>query len=56
MHRVRFGRPTKEAPNKFPVLIKKWEQGKISAQDVALACDMSIATFYRRLREYRYIK
>ena len=56
MQGVKFGRPTKDAPEKFPSLIKKWEQGKISAQDVALACDMSIATFYRRLREYRYIK
>lgn len=56
MQGVKFGRPTKDAPEEFPSLVKKWEQGKISAQDVALACDMSIATFYRRLREYRYIK
>lgn len=56
MQGVKFGRPTKDAPEEFPSLVKKWEQGKISAQDVALACDMSIATFYRRLMEYRYIK
>ena len=46
---VRFGRPTKDAPGEFPELVKKWEQGKIKAEDVAVACDMSIATFYRRL-------
>ena len=56
MQGVKFGRPIKDTPEEFPSLVKKWEQGKISAQDVALACDMSIATFYRRLREYRYIK
>lgn len=56
MQGVKFGRPIKDAPEEFPSLVKKWEQGKISAQDVALACDVSIATFYRRLREYRYIK
>lgn len=53
---VRFGRPIKRAPDEFPKLIKQWEKGEISAEDIARACDMSIATFYRRLREYRYIK
>lgn len=53
---VRFGRPIKKAPDEFPKLIKQWEKGEISAEDIARACDMSIATFYRRLREYRYIK
>lgn len=53
---VRFGRPIKKAPDEFPELIKQWEKGEISAEDIARACDMSIATFYRRLREYRYIK
>lgn len=53
---VRFGRPIKKVPDEFPKLIKQWEKGEISAEDIARACDMSIATFYRRLREYRYIK
>lgn len=53
---VRFGRPIKKALDEFPKLIKQWERGEISAEDIARACDMSIATFYRRLREYRYIK
>lgn len=53
---VRFGRQIKKAPDEFPKLIKQWEKGEISAEDIARACDMSIATFYRRLREYRYIK
>lgn len=55
LHGVRFGRPIKQAPADFPTLVKQWETGKIRAEDVAKACDMSIATFYRRLREYRYI-
>ena len=48
---VEFGRPIKKAPDNFDVLIKQWKKGKLSADEVAKMCDMSIATFYRRLRE-----
>ena len=50
---VVFGRPTIEAPDEFPAVVKRWKSGEISAQDAARECGMSIATFYRRLREYR---
>ena len=53
---VKFGRPIIEAPQNFPTFVKQWENGQISAEDIAKSCDMSIATFYRRLREYRYLK
>ncbi len=50
---VEFGRPIKAIPDNFVILVKQWEKGKIKATDVAKMCDMSIATFYRRLRETR---
>ena len=53
---VEFGRPIKKAPDNFDVLIKQWKKGKLSAGEVAKMCDMSIATFYRRLRETKVNK
>ena len=53
---VMFGRPMIKVPDNFGSLVKQWEQGHIRAIDVAKECDMSIATFYRRLREYRLTK
>lgn len=53
---VMFGRPVVSAPENFGELVKQWERGHIRAEDVAKQCNMSIATFYRRLREYRYSK
>ena len=37
----------------FAHIVGRWESGHISAQDAARLSDMSIATFYRRLREFR---
>ena len=53
---VMFGRPMIKVPDNFGSLVKLWERGHIRAKDVAKECDMSIATFYRRLREYRLTK
>ena len=53
---VMFGRPMIKVPDNFGSLVKQWERGYIRAEDVAKECDMSIATFYRRLREYRLTK
>lgn len=50
---VVFGRPIILVPDNFPQVIKDWKTGKISAEEAARRCNMSIATFYRRLREYR---
>lgn len=50
---VRFGRPTKEPPAQFERLIHQWEKKKIPLSTVLQQCQMSEATFYRRLREYR---
>lgn len=53
---VKFGRPEKAAPDNFGRIVRAWEQKKLAFTDVLAACDMSEATFYRRLREYRLIQ
>ena len=50
---VEFGRPIKIVPDNFSQLVRDWEKGKISASYIAKQCNMSISTFYRRLREMR---
>ena len=50
---VRFGRPEKLVPDNFPQLVKAWEKKQISLQEALQKCDMSEATFYRKLRELR---
>lgn len=53
---VKFGRPEKAVPNDFGKLVSAWEKKKILLPEVLEQCDMSEATFYRRLREYRIKK
>ena len=50
---VEFGRPVIVVTDDFMKLVRKWEHGKISADEVASQCNMSVSTFYRRLREAR---
>ena len=50
---VRFGRPCKEAPEMFGDIVRKWERKQIAIGEALKLCDMSEATFYRRVREYR---
>ncbi|MBE5872664.1 MAG: recombinase family protein [Lachnospiraceae bacterium] len=50
---VKFGRPRKKIPDEFESLILKWEKNMISINTVVEECNISKATFYRRLREYR---
>ena len=50
---VRFGRPEKPVPKDFSKLVNDWEGGKISLPELLQKCNMSAATFYRRLHELR---
>lgn len=50
---VKFGRPEKELPKDFLQIVKSWEEKELLMTDVLKLCDMSEATFYRRLRELR---
>ena len=53
---VRFGRPTKEAPQNFEEVILKWQKKEVPLDEILKEYDMSTATFYRRLREFRLSK
>lgn len=50
---VHMGRPVKATPDNFIALVKAWERKKLPLKKVLAECQMSEATFYRRLREYR---
>ena len=50
---VRFGRPEKEVPEDFTQLVSAWEKKQLPLSELLKRCDMSEATFYRRLRELR---
>ena len=53
---IKFGRPEKPVPENFDRIVKAWEQKKLPFSEVLKQCDMSEATFYRRLREYRLLQ
>lgn len=53
---VRFGRPVIPVPDNFDKLVGDWEKKKISLEEILKLCDMSEATFYRKLRKYRIQK
>ena len=53
---VKFGRPEKAVPDDFGKIVKVWEQKKLPLAEVLRQCNMSEATFYRRLREYRLLR
>ena len=50
---VRFGRPEKPIPEGFAETVKLWEKKEIDIKAVLEMCGLKVATFYRRLREYR---
>ena len=51
---VQFGRPAREIPENFGKLVDLWEKKRISLDCLLSKCgNMKVATFYRRLREYR---
>lgn len=50
---VRFGRPEASLPVDFPAIAAAWEQGKLPLSEAVKRCNVSEATFYRRLREHR---
>lgn len=52
---VRFGRPEIDIPDNFGQIVRLWEKKQIPFQDALKQCNMSEATFYRRLREYRLL-
>lgn len=53
---IRFGRPEKKVPENFRKIVRTWEQKRLPLKEVLKQCNMSEATFYRRLREYRMMQ
>lgn len=53
---VKFGRPEKKVPDNFEKIVKAWEQKELSISDVLKQCNMSEATFYRKLKKYRALR
>ena len=52
---VKFGRPEKPIPKDFPRFVHLWEKKEVPLSEILEKCNMSEATFYRRLREYRLL-
>lgn len=50
---VRFGRPEKQVPEDFEQIVRQWQGKELDINRVLELCDMSAATFYKRLREFR---
>lgn len=50
---VKFGRPKSKVPTDFDKIVWQWEHKQIPIAEVVKRCNMSEATFYRKLREYR---
>ena len=48
---VRFGRPKKTIPDNFYELVEQWKNGHIAIPELIKQCNISKATFYRRLKE-----
>lgn len=53
---VIFGRPSIPVPDNFEELVSAWETKQLPFSELLGRCDMSAATFYRRLKEYRCLK
>ena len=53
---VHLGRPVKTVPDNFAQMVKQWEKKQLSLDNILKECNMSEATFYRRLREHRLIQ
>ncbi len=50
---VKFGRPAIGTPPDYETIIEEWEAKRLPTLEAIKRCNMSEATFYRRLREYR---
>lgn len=50
---VRFGRPSKDYPDDWDELVKKYECGEMTAIEVAERCNITTTTFYRRLKNLK---
>ena len=50
---VRFGRPKVKVPENFVVIVLQWERGEITLPIALQQLQMSKATFYRKIKEWK---
>ena len=50
---VQFGRPPLTLPDEFETLVCEWEKKQLTLHALCSLCNISEATFYRRLRKIR---
>lgn len=48
---VQFGRPIKQMPENFEMIYKRYMEREITGEQAADVCNLSRATFYRRIKE-----
>ena len=48
---VQFGRPIKQMPENFEMIYKRYMEREITGEQAADVCNVSRATFYRRIKE-----
>ena len=48
---VQFGRPAKQMPENFEMIYKRYVEREITSDQAADVCNVSRATFYRRIKE-----
>ena len=53
---VKFGRPIKPLPENFLEIVKEWEIGQISMEQVLNELEMAQSSFFRRLKEVREVE
>ena len=53
---VKFGRPICNPPSNFGDIVRGWEKNEIPLEETLKQCNMSRATFYRRLYEFQLLK
>lgn len=53
---VKFGRPQIPIPPNFSTMIILWEQKQLTLAELLASCNISEATFYRRLRNIRLMQ
>ena len=49
---VRFGRPQRPVPENFSQICKRWNRKEITGKEAAQLCNMSVASFYRKVRRW----
>lgn len=50
---IRFGRPESPLPDNFSKIVRDWETGKSTLEETIQKCNISQATFFRRLKKHR---